>query len=361
MSTTATTVDLEASVPAQRAAGRPYARSWPNVLASWLERVPGPTWLAYAGATALAILLSAAQAAIDGVEPIGGTFALLYYAVLPFGALGLMHVLDRTAAGALRALRPVLDIDDSEASALQYELTVAPARPAAILTLLAFATTPIGYIMDPAGSGIVGYSPMALAFRFAWESLISAVFLVLVYHTLRQLRLIDRIHARIDRIDVFDQGPLYAFSQVTSRTALGLILLLAPSIFLIAPDADGPFLAITVAWYGLAVVIAALAFLLPLRGMHDRLSGEKRRWQGEIGRRLTSTLDAIHAAVDAGDGDAIESRNRALSALIAERDLVNRIPTWPWSTGALTGFLSAVMLPLVLFLAQRVLGDVLGG
>lgn len=341
-------------------AGRPYARSWPNVLASWLERLPGPTWAAYAGAMALGLLVSFIEAALDGTTTPGDTFGLVYYAVLPFGSLGLMHALDRTAGRALQALQPLLGVADAEIEAMRYELTVAPARPAALLTLLAFAQTPIGYIMDPVGTGIVGYPARALLFRWAWESLVTAVLLVLIFHTIRQLRRIDRVHRGIARVNVFDQGPLYAFSEVTSRTALGLILLLAPGLLLIPPGADVPVLAMTAVWYALVVAIAAAAFFLPLRGVHARLVDEKRRLLGEIGRRLSSTVDAIHVAVDSGDPPAIESRNRALSALVAERDLVSRVPTWPWSTGSLTGFLSAVLLPLVLFLAQRFLGGLVG-
>lgn len=70
---------------------------------------------------------------------------------------------------------------------------------------------------------------------------------------------------------------------------------------------------------------------------------------------MSTTLDGIHAAVDPGDGSMIEAGNRALSTLIAERDLVNKVPTWPWTTGALTGFLSAVLLPLGLWLVTRFL------
>ena len=52
---------------------------------------------------------------------------------------------------------------------------------------------------------------VGLVFRFAWASLITAIFVVLVYHTLRQLRLIAavQVHERITPFDVFDQGPLY--------------------------------------------------------------------------------------------------------------------------------------------------------
>lgn len=49
-------------------------------------------------------------------------------------------------------------------------------------------------MFDPVSSGIVGLSPASLALRGAWESVVSALFLVLLYHTIRQLRLIGRIH-----------------------------------------------------------------------------------------------------------------------------------------------------------------------
>lgn len=358
MSSTATTMDAELAAAAPPT--RPYAPSWPNIVATWLERLPGPTWVAYAGVMVVSVLFSWGTAALNANLPVGGEFAVVYYAVLPFGVLALMHALDRTAGRALGSLRPLLEAGDPEIAALRYELTVAPARPAAILTLFAFGTTGLSFFIDPVGSGLEGYSPLGLFIRFVWESLVTSVFLILIYHTVRQLRRIGRIHDGIAQIDVFDQGPLYAFSSLTSRTALGVVVLLAPSVLLISSDADVPYLVLNAAWYATAVLFAATAFLLPLRGMHDRLVDEKRRLQGEVGRRLSSTVDAIHAAVDAGDDGAISTRNSALSTLIAERDLVNHIPTWPWSTGALTGFLSAVLLPLALFLAQRFLGDVLG-
>ena len=334
---------------------RPYGPSWVNLVIAWFESLPGPTWVAYVGAIVIALGLSGLL--MGDATPVGGAFTIVYYGALPFGVFGLIHILDRTAGRALDSLRPLLAADDAAIAAMHYQLTVAPARPAALVALVVFGFTAVSLALDPVGSGIASMAPQGVLFRYLWESLITSVFLILVYHTFRQLRLIDRIHAEIERIDVFDQGPLYAFSQLTSRTALGLILLLAPSLFLLPTSAGASTIIITSAWYAFAVLVAGAAFVLPLRGMHDRLVTEKRRLQGEVGRRLTATVDAIHTAVDAEDGGAIEARNRALSTLIAERDLVNRIPTWPWSGGALTGFASAIVLPIILFLVQRFLSQ----
>lgn len=353
MSTSATTVDVEGATSSTT---RPYGRSWVNALNDWIDRLPGPAWIAYLIAMTIGIALTFAQVLDDlaTASPyvIGGGF---YYGALPFAVLLLIHNLDRTATEALRTLRPALDLDANEATDAAYRLTVIPARPALILIVVSVVLGPLSYLADPVGSGVEGLSTPNLITRFVWESFVSSLFLVLIYHTIRQLRLVDSIHRRIVRIDLFDQGPLYGFSKVTSQTAIGLIILLVPGVFLIPPDAGVSFIVLSIVWYGAAVIIAAAAFVLPLRGIHERIAAEKRKLQAEIGRRLTVTFDAIHAAVDADDGDAIESRNRALSTLMTERDLVAKVSTWPWSTGALTGFLSAVLLPIGLWIVTRIL------
>jgi hypothetical protein len=86
-----------------------------------------------------------------------------------------------------------------------------------------------------------------------------------------------------------------------------------------------------------------------------RLDAEKDRLKGEVGRRMSSALVEIHRAVDAGDAPAVAAGHQALSALTAERDLLAKVPTWPWSAGAPTRFLYAVLLPIGLWLMTRFL------
>lgn len=322
-----------------------------------MDRLPGPTWLAYLVGIVLLELVSIGAGALEPSMLGDATFAGLYYGALPLATVALIHSLDRTVGGAMNVLRPDLDMDDAEVAVALREMTVAPARPAAAIVLASVALVILSFVSDPVGAGIEGYAPAGVAFLVFWESLIAAIFLVLIYHTVRQLRLIARIHRRVRRIDAFDQSRLYAMSRVTSRTAIGLVLLLAPSLFLLPTDAGASTWIITGSWYAFSVSIAAAAFFAPLWGMHERLVAEKRRLQSEIGGRISTTLALLPEAVDAGDGPVVEARHRALTTLVAARDVVNRVPTWPWSTGALTGFLSAIALPIVLFLIQRLLSQ----
>ncbi len=57
----------------------------------------------------------------------------------------------------------------------------------------------------------------------------------------------------------------------------------------------------------------------------------------------------------------METLGKSIAALWRERDIIAKLPTWPWSTGTLRGFVSALLLPITLFLIQRLLGDAQGG
>ena len=345
----------------QAGAREPYARSWVNVLNDWIKGLSGPAFLAYLVGAGLGVGLSYLPQQPTGREMTGLELGnVLYYGALPAAVLFLIDRLDRTAGQAFAVLRPLLAVDDSAATDMARRLTVVPARVALILTVIGIVLGPIGYVTDPVGSGIVGLSAGSLLLRFVWELFISAAFLILIYHTYRQLRLVDQLHARLGTIDLFDQGPLYGFSRVTSQTAIGLIVLVVPGIFLIPAGAGAGFLIISLAWYALAAAVAVAAFILPLRGIHDLVAAEKRRVQADLGRRISIALGGIQGAVDAGDDARTEAQNRALSTLVSARDVVNHVPTWPWSTGSLTGFVTALVLPIVLFLIQRYLGDALG-
>jgi hypothetical protein len=140
---------------------------------------------------------------------------------------------------------------------------------------------------------------------------------------------------------------------LTSQTAIGLVLLLSPSVLFTART---EFTAVfTVAWISIIAIAATAAFVLPLRGMHGRIDEEKDRLQSEVGRRLEQTVADIHTAVDQRARGESEALNNTLTSLIAERDLVAKLPTWPWAAGTFWAFASAIVLPIALWFVTRLL------
>jgi hypothetical protein len=63
--------------------------------------------------------------------------------------------------------------------------------------------------------------------------------------------------------------------------------------------------------------------------------------------------------VDAGEIVEAGKMDDALHALISERDLVEKLPTLPWRPGTLGAVVSAIVLPLALFVVERALNQYL--
>ena len=174
---------------------------------------------------------------------------------------------------------------------------------------------------------------------------------VLLVYVLRQLRMVSRLHA-MAIVDLFDAPPAHAFARLTSATAIGILVF--GLLFVTDPSAgrETPvFFIEAAAILGLAVVV----FALPLRGMHDRLAAEKAVLLRSVNARIKVTLARIHDTVDAAELDRSAALHESLSSLVAERDLVERLSTWPWSPTTFRGFAGALVLPIVVWAIIRVL------
>ncbi len=342
------------------AAERPYAPSWLNVLIDWVERAPGPPWVIYVLAAIPAILLSNVGAWFSGISPGQFTITSTFWGPFAVALIGLVHYLDRVAEGSLASFRPTLTIAEPEIARLRYELTVIPARPAAIILIGSISLTLTYFVLDPVASQVVGLTPVALVLRTALEAFITAVLLTLIYHTLRQLRIVRRILDRGTRIDLFHPSPLYAFARLTSRTAIVLIgVAIATALVNPIQSSNESYVVLYFSWYVGFIVFAAAVFVYPLLGLHDRLVAEKDRLEGESEERLRRALEELNRDVDSRELGRADVLNKTLASLLLQRDVLAKLPTWPWSTGTLRGFLTAIMLPVALFLVQRVLAQLI--
>ncbi len=292
-----------------------------------------------------------------GTEPVA---ANAFWGAVIALTLWLVHYLAGVAGEALDAFRPLMTSTDEDAARHRYELTVIPSRPALVILVAVAIFTPLYWLADPEGSAVIGFSPIQLVFRFFSETFFGALLIVFVYQSIRQLRAVDRIHASARQVDLFRPAPLYAFSTLTSRTAI--VLALTFTVPTAVAEAQSGGTANDWLFYGFAgfgVVVAAIVFVVPLLGMRRRITAEKRRLQGEVGSRIEATIGAVHGAVDADDMTRAASMHDALAVLVVERDLVDKLPTFPWRPGTLGAVATAVALPIALSIASRLLERVI--
>jgi hypothetical protein len=332
----------------------PYRPSWVDQLTYAIERLPVPVWVSYLVLFAGVVLVVSALNWVAGLSP-PGTIDRDSAAFVLVGIylLGLLHYLNHVAASKMESFRPALDLDGGEFERLRYELTTLPARQGALVGLAGLAFVAFGIMSDPFAAGAAGVGslhPAVVVARIAVIGFNFAVGGMLFYHTIRQLRLVSQIHALASRIDLFEPAPLYAFSNLTVRTGIGLVLIAAYG-FVLEPSIN----AVTVASNALVFALATAAFVLPLRGMHQRLLLEKERLQLEADQRFKATIGELHRSVDEQNLSVADGLNKTLASLQLEREALSRLPTWPWAAGTLRAFISVLLVPIVLWLIFRAL------
>jgi hypothetical protein len=74
---------------------------------------------------------------------------------------------------------------------------------------------------------------------------------------------------------------------------------------------------------------------------------------------LKGLLREVNRDIDARNLGGLDSLERALGSVIRQREIVAKLPTWPWSPGTARGFASAILLPLAIFVAQRLVSQLL--
>ncbi len=340
----------------------PYPPSWLDRFTEWVERLPGRSWVFYpAIGLVLASILTAVNWA-DGTYPIGtfNAFHIMIALQTPY-FLALTRYLDGVAEAALRNFQPALEVSEEEVDELLYRLTTAPARPALLGSLGGISVNVLLGLLVPNGFTMFGFStgPTSVIF-YILSFLMFPVAGAVVYHVIHQLRLVSQIYAEKAIVNLFDLSPLYAFSGLTSKTAVGFLIL----NYIWVTTAPKQLMS-TSAVIGMTIfmaVVSIVTFTWPLLGIHGRLVQEKQRLLRESSQRLEATITELHVLVDAGELhhiDELHARAQFLhvtmASLESERSMLTRIPTWPWRPETLRGLVTALLLPLIVFVLQYVL------
>lgn len=341
----------------------PYAPSWVDRLTGWVDRLPLPAWAFYLAlglvlSLGYMLLLLASPLWASGVLDLGG---LLFYSFLngltfPY-LLGLVHYLDRSAAAAMSRFRPVMAVDEAEYHKLLYQLTTLPARPTLLASGIGVAYTFAVFainILNLGSLGVVEMSPLLVVQVVGYNVPIYVLVAVLVYHTIHQLRMVNTIYTQHTRINLFQLGPLYALSGLAARTAIGIavptyVWFQANSLSAVGTTVSD---IIQTVFLGIMVVVT---FVWPLLGAHGLLEREKQRLHDEVARRIEATIASVHHRVDNSELGDLGEQKEALNVLVAEQGLIAKLRTWPWRTETVSGLGLTFLLPILIWVAQRVL------
>jgi hypothetical protein len=337
----------------------PYRPSWVDQLNEWIGQRRLPSWMTYLTLGAGLVLVAWLVLRASGITTTG-TF-LRYYALSGLGQaylLGLIRHLDHSAQAALARFRPVMTVDEAGYERLRYELTTMPAGPALIAFGLGAAYA-IGSLLVSATVGLdpsrKSSPPLVIALLVVHSVLASSLAALLVYHTIHQLRTVSRIYTEHTRINLFQVGPLYALSNLAARTAIGISGPTYLWFWLNFASPSGLSLSdiLLAAFFSTIIVVT---FVWPLLGAHRLLDREKQRLRDEVARRIEVTMAALHGHIDTGQPDDTRGAlKNTLDALVIEQGVIQKLRTWPWQTEAISSVAAAFLVPMIVWVIQRLL------
>jgi hypothetical protein len=331
---------------------RPYQPSWIDRFNNWVEKLPVHAWIFYVVFAILLILVQMLFLWIDG-----GLHAEELLPVIIFNSvatpflLALIHLLDNQAVTAVNSIRPMLTTTEPEFEDYEYRLSNMPF----LAPLIAGLTMTVITILTP----LVSIEPIRYAaleqlpvFTVVYHIIDkSSAFLsgVFIYHTIRQLRLVNGINLNHVRINLFHLKPLQAFSRLTASTSVGYIVFVYLWM-LINPEllSDPLLFGIWVAFTILAVTI----FVWPLWGVHRLMEMEKERALLEIDLRFEAVFSKFNRRFEEDDFSAIELLNGTISSLEIQYKRISDIPIWPWRPETARLVITAIALPLMLMILQ---------
>jgi hypothetical protein len=291
----------------------------------------------------------------------------VYVAVAPFYSVMGLHYLDRVAARSIRRFRSTMKGNQIEFDEACHRLTTLPASQAMIAGILGGLLAAIQVLLS-------GDAETVVAFLHAATTPISAVVQdinivvvwvgsgVLIYHAYHQLRTIDWLYTTKAVTDPFRPAPLYTSSEITSRTDVVILVAIYGWLRVgtggsFANLPSQPLFYLTSAfWIGLGL----LAFIWPLWGAHRLLEDAKDVAIEGNARGYKVAVEELHCTVLEKRLPEIGIWQKALAGLDLERRQLDRLPTWPWSPGAFRNVLVALVLPVVVWIVQYGLQQLLG-
>lgn len=336
----------------------PYTKSWVDHLIQRIDRIQGPSWVFYIVALVVLVFTNNAIFWLDGSQALGShnpvrtadsVFILIF--------LALYHHLSIVVIQSFDVFKTVLKLPETELKIIEYRLTTLPRWLEWLAIFIAIIISIQSIQSDPASFGL-DTARTFIPFVYQYIVMIFTVttLIVLIFQIVRQLKLVTTLHKQAVEIDIFQLTPFHAFAKFTARAGIGLLaFVIYNNIFdLFLNSAGAPLYVVVV-----VSVLAVSVFVIPLLGIQSRLEDEKERRLNQTNEMIKLTLDKIHAQVNSDKYEKIPELNTTMTALLAERNLVKQISTWPWETSTLSGFVSTVLIPFFLWFVTRLLENLI--
>ncbi|HEY0070830.1 MAG TPA: hypothetical protein VGE04_12765 [Chloroflexia bacterium] len=349
---------------AETEAIRPYAPSYVDRITDRVRRLPIPSWLFY---TALALGLFMLYASIKWLDGSYSFGEVTWHMILQVGtfpyAIAALHYLDNSAEEALDGFRPAMDIGDREFAELKYRFTTLPARSTLIAAIIGGLYGAMFLVLaspeEIADLRFFTSIPATIA-EVAELALGYGAGAILVFHSIRQLRMVSRTYTNHARVDLFNLRPMHSLSRLAARTAIGLAIpTYAWGFVNVSPESGAVDVAATSIFELVTFsTLIVIMFVWPLVGARRLLRQAKAAALTDAQQQFKATIVELHRRRESGEFEGMAGINEALDGLMKEQSVLSKISTWPWQSDTFRAVASAILLPIVVWAITRFLENV---
>jgi hypothetical protein len=338
---------------------RPFKPSFIDRSQNWIETLRVPPWVFYAALGMVFVLAQILFLLLEGGMNLEVLLPIILFNGLAVAfVLGLLHYLDNQAVASLKSMKPVLDMTESEFDEYEYRISTMRSLPPLIIGILLVALLLFSEIwIVPVRYAAMEQMPIFTVVYHVFDKLAAVVMGIFMYHTYVQLRVVGAVNSKHVRVNLFNLGPLRAFSRLTAVTAVGLVfgvygwMAINPDL-LVTLSAILSIVSIT--------ILSTLVFVLPLYGVHTLMVKAKEKELHDIDLRFESVFSKFNKGLAEDDDAAVERHSGKIASLEIQRRRVEAIPTWPWrpETGRIA--LTMIAIPLIMTVIRFIIDLTLG-
>lgn len=173
-----------------------------------------------------------------------------------------------------------------------------------------------------------------------------------IYHTVRQIRAISFVFSDCIEVNIFQQAGLYSFTKLGASTGIGLVLS-TPIWLLLGPDLLSLIINIV---YSIGAIFI---FFFPLLGIHNLLAKQKSKLLSKSQMNKEVIINELYALIEQKDYSNAKELDGALAAVDSAHNEIKSISTWPWDNETIRRLSGAILLPIVIWIIQFFLSQIL--
>ncbi len=249
-------------------------------------------------------------------------------------------------------LQGALDCTREECEELAASVRLS-GRGLLITGLIGFMLSFIGpYVVPPVPP--TPWSPPTWSPEVAWHRILGPLISLwvwwLVYAVVAVSLRLSRLARKLNRIDLLDLSPLRPFTRQGLTNALAVIGLLSIYSLMLLETGFGRVMAVN---GGATVVVATLALLAPVQGVHQRIRHSKEEMLGRINEAISSQQRAL-------ENPAAGRRVGEMADLVAYRGLIEDVPEWPFTTSTYARLILYMLIPVASWVLAGVVEEIVG-